>query len=115
MSQEIVMILIFAVIIAAYGLIRRRREMRREEMRTQVIECEVTYRDSVATQAFLEDYFASNLISVLNVNCFLESGEDEDLYTNVYKLFLPGNLTAAQLVGQISACETVQSVHTKTE
>ena len=69
----------------------------------------------MTTQAFLKSYFDSNLISVLNVNCYLENGEDEDLYTNVYKLFLPGTMTAAQLVGQLSACETVQRVHTKTE
>jgi hypothetical protein len=115
MDQEIVLILIFAVTIAAYGMIRRAKEKRHEEAVARVIQCEVTYRDSVATQAFLETFFASNLVDVLNVNCFLESGEDEDLYTNVYKLYLPGNLTAAQLVVKLSQCETVQSVHTKTE
>ena len=115
MNQDMLMILIFAVIIAAYGMIRRRRESMREEADARVIQCEVTYRDSVTTQAFLKSYFDSNLISVLNVNCYLENGEDEDLYTNVYKLFLPGTMTAAQLGGQLSACETVQRVHTKTE
>ena len=115
MTKEFILILIFAAATVTFALLRRRRERLQEEAGAKVIECEVTYRDSVNTQAFLENYFASNLVSVLNFSCFLESGEDEDLYTNVYKLFLPGNLTAAELVVQISACSTVQSVHTKTE
>ena len=72
MDQEIVLILIFAVTIAAYGMIRRAKEKRHEEAVARVIQCEVTYRDSVATQAFLETFFASNLVDVLNVNCFLD-------------------------------------------
>ena len=115
MRQEIVTILIFAAAIVAYGLFRRRQERRSEADVQRRIVCEVTYRDRQRTQAFLEACVAENQISVLSVNCFFEDGEDDDLYTNVYKLLLPEGLTAAQLVGLLSECETVQSVHTKME
>jgi len=114
MTREIVMILIFAAAILTYGLIRRIRERKREET-AQVIICEVTCRDREGTKDFLDAYFGENLISVLSEKCFVEGGEDDDLYTHEYKLFLPMNLTAAQMVGQLSTCEAVQSVHTKTE
>ena len=115
MSREMMIVIMLLAAAVVYGLIRREKEKQREERVQQVITCEVTYRDIEKTTDFLTAYFQSNLISVLNEKSFVEGGEDDELYTNVYRLFLPGTLSPAQLVVQISACETVQSVHTKTE
>ena len=113
MDHEIIPILIFAVIIAAYRIIRHRRMPKREETDAQVIKFEIIYRDRVNTQAFLETYFAERHIDVLDAKCYFESGENEALYSSIYEIILPDNLTAAQLIGHISAYKTVQRVHTK--
>ena len=115
MSREIVIVIMILVAAAVYGLIRREKEKQSTERVRQVITCEVSYRDMDRTTDFLTEYFRSNLISVLSEKSFVEGGEDDELYTNVYRLFLPGMMTPAQLVGQLSACETIQSVHIKTE
>lgn len=115
MTREIVIVIMILAAASVYGLIRREREKQRAERVQQVITCEVSYQDMDATTEFLTEYFRSNLISVLSEKSFVEGGEDEELYTNVYRLFLPGIMTPAQLVSQLSTCETVQSVHIKTE
>ena len=115
MSREMMIVIMILAAAVVYGLIRREREKQRVERVQQIITCEVTYRDIGKTTDFLTEYFKSNLISVLDEKSFVEGGEDEELYTNVYRLFLPGKLAPAELVVQLSTCETVQSVHTKTE
>lgn len=115
MGQEFISILLFVVVIVTYGVIRYRHKRRYKEAEMQVIQCDITYRDRVTTQAFLEAFFALNQINVLSSNCYFESGENEEVYSSVYMLILPENLTAAQVVSQISAYKMIRSICAKTK
>lgn len=115
MHQNMLMIVLFVVIIAAFGLMMWLKHLREAEEISQVIALQVTFRERETTLKRLDAYFASKLISILSVRGYMEGGEGVDLYTNEYKLFLPSTMTPTELVGQLSAWETVQSVHIGTE
>ena len=109
---EIVLLPIAALAIAAYGLIRRRRE-RFPAGRCDVIKCEMTFTDRKKTLEWIETYFKEAQIEVTARERRMVSGDDGDLYAHVYTLRLPETVTPAQLVGSLSGYETVRSVHTE--
>ena len=111
MGFEMALLLFAAAAIAAYGLIRRRKAGFREDERQDVLECVVTFFDRQQTLQWIETYFETAHIRVENLERQIESGEGVDLYTNVYRLRLPRSVSPAELVGHLSGCDTVQSVH----
>jgi len=110
---EIALLPIAAIAIAVYGIIRRRYEGYPAGRHAGELVCEVTFLDRQKTLGFIEPYFEDAQIEVLKLERHIESGENIDLYTNVYTLRLPKTVDHAELVSHISGCETVQSVHTR--
>ena len=115
MEQGVTLITLFIVAVAVCGVIRCGHKRTHNEADIQVVKCDILYRDKVTTQAFLESYFVSNKISIVSSSCYFESGENEDLYSSIYRMILPENLTAAQVVSQLSAYKTIRGIHAKAE
>ena len=110
---EIALLPIAAVIIAGYGLIRRRREQYPAGRHEGMLICEVAFLDRKTSLCYIETCFEDMQIEVLKVERQIEPGETQDLFKNVYTLRLPETVYPGELVNRLSACRAVQSVHTR--
>lgn len=74
---------------------------------------EVKFVHRRETLAFINDYFASVSIQVLDVDFHVENSADHNLYTNLYTLHLPEKMTYTDIVNHLSEHANVQSVRTR--
>ncbi len=74
---------------------------------------EVKFVHRKETLAFINDYFASVSIQVLDVDFHVENSADHNLYTNLYTLHLPEKMTYTDIVNHLSEHANVQSVRTR--
>ena len=113
MGIVIALLLIAAAAFAAYRLFRHKQLADLALDTPVVLECTVTFMDRERTSQWMEAYFREAHIGMLLSYRYVESGENIDLNTNIYRLRLPNTLGAAELVSHLSGHETVLSVSTK--
>ena len=74
---------------------------------------EVKFMHRVETLAFINSYFGSQGIKILDIDFHVESREAEgNLYTNNYTLHLPANTSYTDVINHLAEHANVQSVHT---
>ena len=113
MLREMVMCLIGVLIIAAYGLIRRRKDVFHEDRHQDGLLCIVSYYDRSATLPLIESYFDRCGIRVSDLRRSYTKGDQADLFVDEYQLWLPNTVNQADVVSELSIISTVQSVHIK--
>ncbi|WP_261807047.1 MgtC/SapB family protein [Lapidilactobacillus luobeiensis] len=71
---------------------------------------EIQYTDKAATRALIQTYFAEKKIKIERVSFKAAWVDDEEIYTNVYTIELPHDLSYAQLVDDLSAADQMRQV-----
>ena len=77
---------------------------------------EVKFTNRAESLKFINEYFASNGVSVLDIDFHietLESVQNKSLYTNIYTLRLPGRLSYTDIVSKLTECPSIQTVRTR--
>lgn len=68
---------------------------------------EVQYTHKVETKKAINIYFSQHQIKVQDVNYSMEDQNGERLYTNVYEIRLPKNLTYADVIEDLSLNQNI--------
>jgi len=110
---EMILCLLGVIMIAAFGLNRRKKERFSEGQHKAELICEVAFYDRSVTLPMLEEYFEAEAIDVLDLKRNIQRKGGIDLFTNTYKLHLPKELSPAEMVNHFSEFSTVQSVQVK--
>ena len=108
-----VLCLLGVAVIAVFGMNRRKREQFSAGRHKAELVCEVTFYDRCVTLPMMEAYFAEEGIHVLDLKRSIQRKGKADLFTNVYTLRLPENVSPAEIVSRFSGFSTVQSVRLK--
>lgn len=78
---------------------------------------EVKFTNRVETMQFINDFFESSNIKVLDIDFYVENADtgkkQPNIYRNVYTLKLPSNLHYTSIVVYLSEYANVQAVHTR--
>lgn len=79
---------------------------------------EIKFTDRSETLPFINSYFESSGVKVLDMDFHIESAADfgspdESVYTNLYTLHLPAKLTYTDIVTHLSEYKAIQSVRTR--
>lgn len=74
---------------------------------------EVKFIHRVETLAFINDYFGSIGVSVLDVDFHVENMGKYNLYTNLYTLNMPGSTSYTDIVNKLSEYANIQGIRTR--
>ena len=74
---------------------------------------EVKFIHRVETLAFLNEYFASMGVKILDVDFHAENRPEGNLYTNLYTLTMPSHTRYVDIIATLSEHETIRSVRTR--
>ena len=79
---------------------------------------EVKYINRAETLKFINEYFAAIGVEVLDVDFHIEVMKDmemsaKNLYTNIYTLHLPGNVSYTDIVARLSENQNIHVVRTR--
>lgn len=74
---------------------------------------EVKFIHRVETLAFINDYFQSIGVEVMDVDFHVENREKYNLYTNIYTLNMPNNTTYKDIVNKLSEYANIQGIRTR--
>jgi len=73
---------------------------------------EIKFVQRVETIDFINNYFAKHEIKTLDIDFNVDTSGEENVYTNVYTLYLPQNVNYPDVVNDISEHENVLSIRT---
>lgn len=71
---------------------------------------EIQYLHRIETKEFLFSYFTSKKIVIRNVDFNVELHEDYSIYTNLYTIELPRNLTYSEIIEDISLNKNIMKI-----
>ena len=74
---------------------------------------EVQFIHRALTLAFLNDYFSSMGVKILDVDFHAENRPEGNLYTNLYTLSMPSHTSYVDLIGTLSENPNVRTVRTR--
>ena len=74
---------------------------------------EVKFIHRVETIAFINDYFQSIGVTVLDIDFHVENKGKYNLYTNIYTLDMPGKTTYKDIVNKLSEYANIQGIRTR--
>ena len=74
---------------------------------------EVQFIHRAQTLAFLNDYFSSMGVKILDVDFHAENRPEGNLYTNLYTLSMPSHTSYVDLIGTLSETPNVRTVRTR--
>ena len=74
---------------------------------------EVQFIHRAQTLAFLNDYFSSMGVKILDVDFHAENRPEGNLYTNLYTLSMPSHTSYVDLIGTLSENPIVRTVRTR--
>ena len=74
---------------------------------------EIKFIHRVETLAFINDYFQSIGVEVLDVDFHVENRGKFNLYTNIYTLDMPNNTTYKDIVNKLSEHANIQGIRTR--
>lgn len=74
---------------------------------------EVKFIHRVETIAFINDYFQSIGVKVLDIDFHVENKGKYNLYTNIYTLDMPSNTTYKDIVNKLSEYANIQGIRTR--
>ena len=74
---------------------------------------EVQFIHRAQTLAFLNDYFSSMGVKILDVDFHAENRPEGNLYTNLYTLSMPSHTSYVDLIGTLSENPNVRTVRTR--
>ena len=73
---------------------------------------EVTFVHRIESMQFINDYFKEKEIKTIDLDFHVESKDGVNIYTNIYTLQMPNNITYAEVVNQLSEYPNMMSVRT---
>ena len=74
---------------------------------------EVKFIHRVETITFINDYFLSIGVKVLDIDFHVENKGKENLYTNLYTLDMPSDTTYKDIVNKLSEYTNIQGIRTR--
>lgn len=74
---------------------------------------EIKFIHRVETIAFINDYFQSIGVNVLDVDFHVENRGKDNLYTNIYTLDMQGNTSYKDIVNKLSEYANIQGIRTR--
>ncbi|NLI22558.1 MAG: MgtC/SapB family protein [Clostridiales bacterium] len=74
---------------------------------------EIKFIHRVETIAFINDYFQSVGVRVLDIDFHVENRGKDNLYTNIYTLDMQGNTTYKDIVNKLSEFTNIQGIRTR--
>lgn len=74
---------------------------------------EVKFIHRVETITFINDYFQSIGVKVLDIDFHVENKGKENLYTNLYTLDMPSDTTYKDIVNKLSEYTNIQGIRTR--
>jgi len=74
---------------------------------------EVKFIHRVETIAFINDYFQSIGVKVLDVDFHVENKGKDNLYTNIYTLDMQNKATYMDIVNKLSEYANIQGIRTR--
>ena len=74
---------------------------------------EVQFIHRTQTLAFLNDYFSSMGVKVLDVDFHAENRPEGNLYTNLYTLSMPSHTSYVDIIGTLSEHQNIRTVRTR--
>ena len=74
---------------------------------------EVQFIHRTQTLAFLNDYFNSMGVKILDVDFHAENRPEGNLYTNLYTLSMPSHTSYVDLIGTLSEHQNIRTVRTR--
>ena len=74
---------------------------------------EIKFIHRVETIAFINDYFQSIGVNVLDIDFHVENKGKYNLYTNIYTLDMQGKATYKDIVNKLSEYANIQGVRTR--
>ena len=74
---------------------------------------EVKFIHRVETIAFINDYFQSVGVRILDIDFHVENKGKYNLYTNIYTLDMPGKTTYKDIVNKLSEYANIQGIRTR--
>ena len=73
---------------------------------------EVTFVHRIESMQFINDYFKEKEIKTIDLDFHVEAKDGVNIYTNIYTLQMPNNITYAEVVNQLSEYPNMMSVRT---
>lgn len=74
---------------------------------------EVQFIHRTQTLAFLNDYFSSMGVKILDVDFHAENRPEGNLYTNLYTLSMPSHTSYVDIIGTLSEHQNIRTVRTR--
>lgn len=107
MGQYLIAIAGCAIVIIILSLLQR-------VVRVNAVKhVEVKFIHRVETIAFINDYFQSIGVNVLDIDFHVENKGKYNLYTNIYTLDMPSNTTYKDIVNKLSEYANIQGIRTR--
>lgn len=107
MGQYVIAIAGCAIVIIILALLQR-------VVRVNAVKhVEVKFIHRVETIAFINDYFQSIGVKVLDIDFHVENKGKYNLYTNIYTLDMPSNTTYKDIVNKLSEYANIQGIRTR--
>ncbi|MFD1430408.1 MgtC/SapB family protein [Lacticaseibacillus mingshuiensis] len=73
---------------------------------------EIQYHHKLETKQFIQDYFEAHHITVNDVNFKVTQNDDLQVYTNIYEIELPKNISYADVIEDISLNKNIMRIQT---
>ncbi len=73
---------------------------------------EVTFVHRIESMQFINDYFKEKEIKTIDLDFHVEAKDGVNIYTNIYTLQMPNNITYTEVVNQLSEYPNMMSVRT---
>ncbi|NLB90543.1 MAG: MgtC/SapB family protein [Clostridiales bacterium] len=74
---------------------------------------EVKFIKRIETLAFINEYFSTHQIKVLDVDFHVNNQGDENIYTNVYTLDMGGRISYTQVISDLSELTNIRAIRTR--
>lgn len=75
---------------------------------------EITFIHRVESMQFVNDYFREKGIKTIDLDFHVESRDGTNIYTNIYTLQMPNNVSYTEVINQLSEYPNMMSVRTTT-
>jgi putative Mg2+ transporter-C (MgtC) family protein len=73
---------------------------------------EIQYKHKLETKEFIQQYFDDHKIEVTDVNFSVTQNEDSTVYTNIYEIEIPRELSYADIIEDISLNKNIMHIQT---
>ncbi|KRL14447.1 membrane protein, mgtc sapb family [Schleiferilactobacillus perolens DSM 12744] len=73
---------------------------------------EIQYKHKLETKEFIQQYFDEHKIEVTDVNFSVTQNEDSTVYTNIYEIEIPRELSYADIIEDISLNKNIMHIQT---